>query len=173
MKIVTIFADSLYAVHYEGAVENEYERLMELWTDVSYLREFAKQNNIQQDVKSFVDEVSEDAESIQDIMYAIELGEEGWGNFFKPYYNNEMGYRELSLQKGRPKRSFLRLYAIQIDTGTYLVTGGAIKLVRATQESEILMEEEQKMKNVRNYLKNKGVFDNDSFQELKTEQDEN
>lgn len=173
MKIVTIFANSLYATHYESEVENEYERLMELWTDVNYLREFAKQNSIQQDIKSFVDEVSEDAEVIQDIMHAIENGEEMWEDFFKPYHNKEMGYRELSLQKGRPKGSFLRLFAIRIDSGTYLVTGGAIKLVRTTQESQQLMDEWQKMKNARSYLKREGVFDNDSFQELKTEQDEN
>lgn len=175
MKIVAIFADSLYAIHYEGEADNEYDRLMELWTDVNYLREFAKQNqnNIQQNVKSFVGEVSEDAELIQDIMDAIEEGEDDWENFFKPYHNGEMGYRELSLQKGRPKGSYLRLFAIRIDSGTYLITGGAIKLVRATQESQELMNEWQKMKNARSYLKYEGVFDNDSFQELKTEQDEN
>ena len=46
MKIVNIFAEQLYAFHYQGEAENEYDRLIEDWTDVSYLRNYAKQNNI-------------------------------------------------------------------------------------------------------------------------------
>jgi hypothetical protein len=57
MKIVTIFADQLYAFHYMGEAENEYDRLMEQWTDVSYLRAYAKQNKIA-DVTNFVRDFS-------------------------------------------------------------------------------------------------------------------
>ena len=162
----------MYAVHYEGEEENEYERLMELWTDVAYLRAFAKQNRIE-NIKKFVGEVSEDAEDIQDFMDAVEDGEEWIDSIFKALYNQEMGMRVLSLQKGRSHRkSHLRLYAIRIDGGTYLIRGGAIKLVRTMQESEELMIELGKLNTARAYLVDEGVFDYDSFQEFKTEQDE-
>jgi hypothetical protein len=68
---------------------------------------------------------------------------------------------------------FLRLYAIRIDAETYLITGGAIKIVATTQESKALMNEKSALNRVRAYLQDNGVFDSDSFQEFKTEQDEN
>ena len=172
MEIVPIFAESLYAVQYENEAENEYDRLMDLWTDASYLYQFAKDSNIP-NLKSFVDEISEDAEDIQDFMDDVEEGEKGIDNFFTALDNMESGFRELSLRKGKPnKKSFLRLYAIRIDSGTYLITGGAIKLVYRMQESEDLMQEKWKLGRVRDYLKDNGVFDSDSFQEFKTELDE-
>lgn len=173
MEIVTIFAESLYAIQFEGEIENEYERLMDLWTDVSYLYQFLKDANVK-NIKLLADKISEEAECIQDFMAEVDDGIEGIDSFFKPFHNQESGFRVLSLQKGRPNRkSTLRLYAIKIDKGIYLIAGGAIKLVATTQESEELMAEWQKMKNARNYLINNGVFDSDSFQDLKREQDEN
>ena len=38
MKIVNIFANKLFAFHYENYSDNEYERLMELWTNVNFLK---------------------------------------------------------------------------------------------------------------------------------------
>ena len=46
MKIIAIFAENLYAFQYDGEVENEYARLLDLWRDVVYLRQYATQNNI-------------------------------------------------------------------------------------------------------------------------------
>lgn len=172
MKLVTIFTGTLYAVLYDTAIENELERLMQMWTDVSYLREFAKLNAIL-NIKLFVQQVSEDAEDIQDFVEEVGEGKETLDQFFRPLYNGEMGFRRLSLQKAKPNRkSFLRLYAIRIDAETYLITGGGIKIVATIQESQELMKELQKMKRVKNYLIDNGVFDKDSFQDLKTEQDE-
>lgn len=43
MRIVDIFAEKLYSICYEDQYEEcEYDRLMDLWTDVSYLYEYAK-----------------------------------------------------------------------------------------------------------------------------------
>lgn len=146
---------------------------MDVWTDLFYLREFAKEANIA-DVKKLVEELSEDVEDIQDFMCEVENGEERIDAIFKPLHNQETSIRELSLQKGRSHRkSHLRLYAIRIDRGTYVITGGAIKLVRTMQESEALMTEWRKLGTVRRYLIDKGVFDQDSFQEFKIEEDEN
>ena len=40
MKIVRIFGNRLYTFQYEGEEDNEYDRLMDLWTDPVYLRDF-------------------------------------------------------------------------------------------------------------------------------------
>lgn len=173
MKITAVFGPSLYAVQYDGEEENEFERLMGLWMDVVYLGDFAASFGIE-NTKLFIDQVSEDAEELQDFMNARRASGEGLEVFFQPFHNQETGYRVLSLQKGRPNRkSYLRLYAIQIDAQCYRITGGAIKLFRTMQESEALMQEWQKMKRTRAYLQRNGVFDDASFQDFKTEQDEN
>ena len=57
------------------------------------------------------------------------------------------------------------LYAIRIDAGTYLITGGAIKLVARIKESKDLMDEKWKLKRARAYLQDNGVFDSDSSHE--------
>ncbi len=176
MKIVPIFAEWLYAIQYDGEEENEYDRLLDLWMDISYLRSFAKTADIIHDTASFVDQVAEDAEDIESFMDCVADGEIGLSNFFKPLHNHEIGFRELSLQKGRPNRkSYLRLYAIEIAASPpmFLITGGAIKLVRTMQEDETLMKEKSKLNAVRQFLKENHVFDSDSFQDFKMEQDEN
>lgn len=169
MKIVHIFGGALYAVHYEEAEDNEYDRLMDLWSDVVYLREYLK-NCAVKEVKQLANKISDDQELIEDLMIEVEEGERNLDMFFRPLYNSETGFRELSLQKGRPhQKSYLRLYAIRIDSDCYLITGGAIKLVPKMQDDPNLMEELKKLKAVKNYLKVEGVFDQDSFEDLKEE----
>lgn len=57
MKIICIFADHLFAFHYDNYGDNEYDRLMELWTEVEYLKNYAKQNNIN-DINSFINDIA-------------------------------------------------------------------------------------------------------------------
>ena len=56
MKIVSIFAAKLFSFHYKDETYNEFDRLMALWTDVSYIRSFAKSNNIP-DINNFVNDI--------------------------------------------------------------------------------------------------------------------
>jgi len=44
MKIITIFADRLFAFQYDDEEENELDRLLNLWHDTEYLYDFMKQN---------------------------------------------------------------------------------------------------------------------------------
>ena len=53
MKIDTIFAGYLYAFHYDGEADNELDRLMDLWTNVRYVKLFAQQNN-KANIQTFV-----------------------------------------------------------------------------------------------------------------------
>jgi hypothetical protein len=57
----------------------------------------------------------------------------------------------------------LRIYAIKIEPGVYLVTGGAIKLTATMVERSHTLAELAKMERVRNYLLDNGVFDLDGF----------
>ena len=76
----------------------------------------------------------------------------------------------LGKEKGKPhRRSWLRLYAIKLNVGIYIITGGAIKLTRTMQEREHTLLELSKMEKVRNFLINEGVFDEDSFNKYQQE----
>lgn len=164
MEIVCIFADQLFACHYEGEEDNEYDRLMELWTDVEFLSNYAKENNIP-DVRKFVMNVLQGAEQIQNLLEEINQNKKPFTTYFEPLQYSEIN-RVLSLQKGKIRKNILRLYAIKLDDTCFLLTGGAIKMSQTMQGHPDTNRELEKLKQVRAYLKDNGVFDEDSFFEL-------
>jgi len=168
MKIDTIFDDHLYAFHYDKEVDNELERLLELWTNVRYIKLFAQKNNIK-DIETFVEDRLDDADEIQDKIEEIRINYEILDQFFKPLYNFENAFAILSLQKGKKPRNHLRLYAIRIDTNCYVITGGAIKMSLDMKDHPLTQKEVVKLNWAKSYLQDNGVSDNDSFFEFLTE----
>lgn len=63
----------------------------------------------------------------------------------------------------------LRIYAIKLDPGIYVITGGAIKLTRTMQEREHTLVELAKMERVRRYMLENNIVDMDSFQDYLNE----
>ena len=61
------------------------------------------------------------------------------------------------------------MYAIKLEPGCYVITGGAIKLTRTMQEREHTLKELQKMEQVRDLLMDKGVVDADGFEDYVNE----
>lgn len=59
--------------------------------------------------------------------------------------------------------SWLRIYAIKIEDGIYVVTGGAIKLTATMSERTHTLAELAKMEMVRNYFIDNGVFDKEGL----------
>lgn len=175
MKIVCIFADRLFSFQYEGEVDNEYDRLLDLWNDKEYLYGFFKENirNIPsgKSIIEMVLEISNDAEFIDDTLKEMaENPDKTLSYFFRPLHNQEYGLHVLSLQKGR--RNYLRLYAIKIDNDTFVITGGAIKLTRTMQESYHTLKELDKLKKAKDFLRDNGVFDDDSFDDFIKEEND-
>ncbi len=168
MKIICIFAENLFAFHYHNEVDNEYNRLMELWTDVTYLRNYATKNNID-NIYGFINEILENAEQIQDLLENISKIQESYSIYFQPLQNSERN-KLLALQKGKIKRNRLRYYAIKLDENCFVITGGAIKMSQTMQEHPDTERELRKLKRARAYLNKNGVFDEDSFYELFIEQ---
>lgn len=174
MKIVDIFAEKLCSIAYKKKDSNEYDvneydRLLDLWTDVSYLYSYAKKNNVKY-IDSFVKARLRDAEKIEDFL--DELIEENipLDKYFHQLDNNEMGFTLLSLRKGKTsKKDGLRLYAVKIDEDCFLITGGAIKMSFKNQDHKDTREEMKKIAMVKAYLKENGVIDKESFYEFRTE----
>ena len=164
MEIVNIFATYLYAFRYDN-IDNEYRRLIKLWTDTEYVKKFAEDNNIK-NKNNFIDKVAQDADDIDDFLkYIVEDGNL-LGDYFAPYNDSELGFKILSLQKGKKKQSNLRIYAIKIAENLFVITGGAIKITQTTQEHQDTKKEHTKLKQAKQYLESEGVFDEETFYEL-------
>lgn len=89
---------------------------------------------------------------------------------FRPLENQRIREMIISREKAKGKRltthaSWLRLYAIKLDRGVYLITGGAIKLTHLISEREHTLNELKKMEMVRNYLLGNGIIDADGIKE--------
>ena len=59
--------------------------------------------------------------------------------------------------------SWLRLYAIKLSQGVYVITGGAIKLTLKMEERSHTKEELVKLEKVRRFLLNEDIINDDSF----------
>ena len=166
MIIDTIFAGYLYACHYDNETDNELDRLLDQWTNVRYLKLFAQKNKIH-DTETFIKARLTDAENMEDAIAEIAQNNKKLKFFFQPLYNEETGLTTLSLQKAKQKNNRLRLYAIRIDDNLFLITGGAIKMSQEMKDHPLTAKERLKLFHARDWLKDNGIFDNDTFFEFK------
>lgn len=93
---------------------------------------------------------------------------------FRPLENNRtneivLGKEKAKLRKHPRHASWLRLYAIKLEPGCYIITGGAIKLTQKMEERSHTLQELRKMEQVRNLLVEVGVVDNVGFSEYVSE----
>jgi hypothetical protein len=166
MKIVSIFANRLYAFHNEGENDNELRRLLKLWNDTLFVYSFVKENN--KDLKpsdpipKVVNEIFKNANEIDDLLNKISKDKNrNLEEFFKPLRNQEYQIVTLSKQKG--SRNHLRLYAIKIDQNCFVITGGAIKFHHLNNQRPHTRKEMVKIDKCRDYLKANHIIDADSF----------
>ena len=87
---------------------------------------------------------------------------------FRPLENSRANEMLLGKEKAKIKNrpvhaSWLRIYAIKLEPGCYIITGGAIKLTRTIQEREHTLAELNKMEAVRNSLLASGAIDAEGF----------
>ena len=175
MEFVKILEDGrLWAVKYDGDADNCFDVLFAQWYDMNWLLTFFKENltdlssyfhitNAYQAVMETVDE----AKRLECLMFDI-TPDANLDTLFKLLENNRLSEMSLGREKaygdgGYRHQSWLRIYAIKIESGVYLITGGAIKLTAKMEERSHTMAELAKMERVRNYLLDNGVYDLDGF----------
>ena len=137
----------LWAVRFDGESENELSKLFAKWNDVNWLRSFFIENIDDlnsyfkiTDITQAVKDTIEDSDQLECVL--LDLSPEAdLSMLFRPLNNNEMSDAMLQKEKARLKRrlkhsSWLRLYAIKLVSGVYIITGGAIKLTATMQERE-------------------------------------
>ena len=80
-----------------------------------------------------------------------------------------LGKEKARLRNTPRHASWLRIYAIKLEPGIYIITGGAIKLTRTMQEREHTLVELARMEKVRRFLINNDIADKDSFMDFLNE----
>ncbi len=171
----------LWAVKEEDKETDELSLLFKQWNNANYLLDFFLAN--MDDLKGFfhiqkiseaINDTMEDAEDLQRLILDFPYTEQLDG-LFHPLSLSDNRAHELTREKARnwdrtKHASWLRIYAIRIDPNVYIVTGGAIKLTAKMQDREHTQIELEKLNKCRNYLKDNGVFDQDSFLETINEE---
>lgn len=167
----------LWAVRYDGYVDNILSLTFERWNDIDWLLDFFKSNI--NDLASFF-KVTDLNEAIYDTMsdaHDLEclildaIASDELDRLFRPLENMRASEVVLGKEKAKGDRvgrhdSWLRLYAIRFQKNSYLVTGGAVKLTRTMQEREHTLEELHRLEMVRNFLISEGACDLDGFYDL-------
>lgn len=121
------------------------------------------------DVNQAIYDTIEDSEKLQCLIMDISPNA-NLDEIFRPLENSRSSEMLLGKEKARlhntPRHaSWLRIYAIRLEQGIYIITGGAIKLTRTMQEREHTLVELARMEKVRNYLIDNGISDMDSFKD--------
>lgn len=160
----------LWAVRYDDDEENALFESFAQWNDVEWLRNFFTENK--EDLESYfkVTDVNEaifdtidDSDRLQCLILDLSPDAD-LEKLFKPLDNRQTAALLLDKEKARLNHpSWLRLYAIRLEKGAFIVTGGAIKLTATMAEREHTLKELVKMERVRNYLLSEGIVDKDSF----------
>lgn len=160
--------DSLFAVIYDGDENNILYQLFENWNDVEFLRKYFLINisNLSYygipTVDKAIQRTINDSDYFENILLDVNSSTD-LDSIFEAIGEIERAQCILVKCKAKrkkeiPYQSWLRVYAVKIDTGCYIITGGAIKLTRTMQEDELF-----KLEKCKNYLKSNGVFDKTSF----------
>jgi hypothetical protein len=173
-------SNTLWAVRYDNENDNALQQVFSQWNDPEWLVEFFTENmsdlesyfkitDINQAIYDTIDDNMRMQCLILDISPDADLD-----RIFRPLHNDSKGEILLGKEKARIKErpqhaSWLRIYAIKLEPGCYIVTGGAIKLTRTMQEREHTLVELGKMERVRNFLLDAGAIDADGFVDFLSE----
>ena len=171
----------LWAVLYDEDSMNIFEKVFMQWNDYQWLREFfvihsedlASYFHIT-DINRAVFDTVDDACNLECLIMDLDPNA-NLDELFRPLENNRASEvilgREKAKGKSRNHSSWLRLYAIRLESGRYIITGGAIKLTATMEEREHTFAELVRLNKVRDYLISLGIYDYNGFEDYNNEND--
>ena len=172
MEIVSTFVPNLYAFLLPNEALDELERVLDEWDDPLFLFDFFTDNEIDLKGKHTVEEAIEktrtEVKKFRKKMLELANGKPHKLNQFFTNLNNQE-YKQTLLPKQKAKQNWLRIYALKVDYDEntfYVVTGGMIKLTQNMEDRKHGEDERTKLNRCRDFLKDKGVYDADSFFEI-------
>jgi hypothetical protein len=170
MNISSILAideeDCLLSVQYIGQRLDEFNRLFELWNDATFLDNFFTENIKllnspaarriwpSMTIENAVELTRRDALGMEEHFLELadsgQFSKENLSTFFEPLskpdtYEIKFGRNKA---KGLSENSWLRIYAIRIESNKFVVSGGCIKLTDVMPDEEII-----KLRVTKKYLK--------------------
>lgn len=172
--------NKLWAVRYEHETDNVLQRLFSQWSDPEWLMNFFCDNMsdleayfIITDVNQAIYDTIDDSNELQCLILDLSP-DSNLDKLFRPLENSRtqemlLGREKARVARNRSHTSWLRLYAIKLEPGCYIITGGAIKLTRTMQEREHTLRELNNMELVRNLLLQEGAIDADGFADYLSE----
>ena len=163
----------LWAVKYDENTVNVLSMLFSRWSDVDWLADFFSSNKADLERNFHIRSVDKaiydtllDAEELECMILDLAVDSD-LDKMFRPLNNMITSELLLGKEKAKGRRgthpSWLRLYALRLEKGVYLITGGAIKLTYTMQERSHTLKELERMEEVRNHLIDNGVTDLDGF----------
>lgn len=166
MRFADILHDGrLWAIVYDGDTQDILTKTFTDWQDPAFLEDFFSKNitdlktyfNISDPDLAISDTVADTA-SLSSLILDI-TPETRLHRLFRPLGNSLNREMRLSREQAKCRRttaheSWLRIYAIKIKRGTYLITGGAIKLTPHMEERKHTLDELRKMEMAKNNLLN-------------------
>lgn len=181
MEIIDIFVDTnswegIYSTRYDDEEEDEYSRLLNLWSDPEYVISYLKANKSFLETDFFKNEsidslsvkIEKETSELERLM--LELVKGGFEkngtkleNLFRPLENSDgrLYVHQLSkavLYDHHFARPILRFYAVRISSNTFVITGGSIKLTHNMDEHEDTKKELAKLSTVKALLKNNDLL---------------
>lgn len=187
MVLVSIFAneqapyDGLYAIRYAKQNLDEFARLFKNWNDTHYVMSYLMVNEEFLKDDYFIHDIIDDLVSkvraeINALAALLEkYSEEGYTNtgenlenIFKPLKEKKFDTSELQgakavLNRTETNKPILRIYGLRLNKNTFIITGGAIKLVHLMQNHPDTNHELQKIEEVRNWLRKNGITTQDDL----------
>ena len=172
--------NKLWAVRYEHETDNVLQRLFSQWSDPEWLMNFFCDNMSDleayfkiTDVNQAIYDTIDDSNELQCLILDLSP-DSNLDKLFRPLENSRtqemlLGREKARVARNRSHTSWLRLYAIKLEPGCYMITGGAIKLTRTMQEREHTLRELNNMELVRNLLLQEGAIDADGFADYLSE----
>ena len=167
----------LWAVVYDGDDRDILTKTLTNWLDPEYLSLFFE-NNIK-DLESFFHITDIDKAIYDTVVDAASLScmildlnpDAKLDTLFRPLENYRTHEMILSREKAKGRRtsnhgSWLRLYAIKLESNIFLITGGTIKLTHYMADRQHTLNELANIEKVRNLLLENGIIDYDSLKDL-------
>ena len=165
----------LWAVRYENEDDNELYNVFDKWNDVLWLRNFfiANKNDLllnygMMDINEAVMDTVEDSELLETALLDLSPNAD-LDSLFRPLSNylqeSYLEKEKAKIRKRRKHASWLRIYAIKLSSGIFIITGGAIKLTATMQERTHTAIELIKIEKVRRFLIDNGIADETSFED--------
>lgn len=175
MEIVSIFADQLTAFSYETDQPDEFSRIFSQWQDPQFLYEFFTENieDLQSGFFGFislqtaVNQTRNEARKLEKkLLQLASRTPDNLDSIFEPLRLEEPIELTRSKAKGDQLKTWLRVYAIKLESNVYVVTGGAIKLTRSMQDRDHTRLELRKFERCKDFLQEHGITDIDGLNEL-------